>query len=252
MTRIQSVNLDSTRKSLDATDRYVNLARMTQDADSLHRIAADRFSCRKFLPDPVADNTITDIVNTARHAPSWNNVQPWKLTITKGAATDAFRTALHARAASGATPEPDLDWPTDYPGVLGDRRRTCGYQLYEAVGIDRKDHAARTTQMLENFSLFDAPHVAIVTSPKVLGAYGALDCGGFLTAFCLAAQARGVGTILQAAIAAQAPFVRDWFDLPDDDIILCAISFGHPDMSHPINNYRTAREAPDAIIDWKS
>ena len=55
-----------------------------------------------------------------------------------------------------------------------------------------------------------------------------------------------------AAIAAQAPFVRDWFDLPDDDMILCAISFGHPDMSHPINNYRTAREAPDAIIDWKS
>lgn len=248
----QRVNSDSPRKALDATDRCVNLTRMTDHADSLHQIATNRFSCRKFLPDPVSDGVITDIVSTARHAPSWNNVQPWKLTITTGEATDKFRSALHARAAAGASPEPDLDWPTDYPGALGERRRTCGYQLYEAVGIERHDHAARTAQMLENFSLFDAPHVAIVTSPKVLGAYGALDCGGFLTAFCLAAQARGVGTILQAAIAAQAPFVRDWFDLPEEEIILCAISFGRPDMSHPINTYRTARETPDALITWKS
>ena len=54
-------------------------------------------------------------------------------------------------------------------------------------------------QMMRNYALFDAPHVAIVTAPAELGAYGAMDSGGFVTAFTLAATALGVATIAQAA-----------------------------------------------------
>lgn len=220
------------------------------DADTLHRLAAARFSCRAFLPAPVPRQTITAIVTTARHAPSWCNAQPWGLVITDRPETDRFRAALSEHAAQNA-PAPDLDWPEGYPGIYGDRRRACGYQLYDAVGIEKGDRAASSRQMAENFRLFDAPHVALVHSPKALGPYGALDCGGFVTAFCLAAQAQGVATIPQAAVAAHAPFVKDWFGLGDDRLLLCAISFGRADMDHPINNFRTDRESADALIDWR-
>lgn len=222
------------------------------DADALHRLAAARFSCRAFLPTPVDRATITEIVATARHVPSWCNAQPWQVAITDGAETDRFREALFAHASSGTPPTPDLDWPEGYPGIYGDRRRSCGFQLYDAVGIEKGDRAASTKQMMENFHLFGAPHVAIIHSPRALGPYGAMDCGGFVTAFCLAAQARDVATVPQAAVASYAPFVRDWFGLGEDRMVLCAISFGRADMDHPINNFRTDRENPDALIDWKA
>ncbi len=116
---------------------------------------------------------------------------------------------------SGAAPEPDLPWPDGYPGIYGDRRRAVAWQLYDAVGVEKGDRAASGRQMMENFRLFGAPHVALLHSPAALGPYGALDCGGFVTAFCLAAQARGVATIPQAAVASHGTFVRDWFGIPD-------------------------------------
>ena len=224
---------------------------MTQ-IDTFTDILKARSSCRAFRPDPVDDAVITRIVETARHVPSWCNAQPWQLTVTKGAATDRFRDALAQEIAKGTPPAADLDWPASYSGVYGDRRRACGFQLYDAVGIDKADRAGRAAQMVRNYALFDAPHVAIVTSPAELGAYGALDSGGFVTAFTLAATALGVATIAQAAIAAYAPTVRNHFCLSQDRLILCAISFGYADEAAPINRFRTQRARPADIIDWKA
>lgn len=105
--------------------------------------------------------------------------------------------------------------------------------------------------MMQNFSLFGAPHCAIVSSPAELGAYGAMDCGGFVTAFTLAAQALGVATIPQAAIASYSPFLRRYFQIPEDRLILCAISFGYSDTEHPANSFRTDRAALPEIVDWR-
>ena len=222
---------------------------MTQ-IDTFTEILKARYSCRGFRPDPVPEDVITQIVSTARHVPSWCNAQPWQLTITRGAGTERFRTALSKAAETGALPEPDLAWPAKYSGAYAERRRTCGFQLYDAVGIDKSDRAGRAAQMLRNYALFDAPHVAIVTSPTELGPYGAMDSGGFVTAFTLAATALGIATIPQAAIAAYAPLVRDHLGLSDDRLVLCAISFGYADPDHPANQFRNERATPGDIIDW--
>jgi len=218
--------------------------------DTLIDTLRARFSCRAFRPDPVDPDTITRIVAAARHVPSWCNAQPWQLIITTGDATDRFRDALYD-CAQANPPAPDLPWPDSYPGVYGARRRACGFQLYDAVGIEKGDRPASTRQMMENYRLFGAPHVAIVTAPTALGPYGAMDTGGFVTAFCLAAQTLGVATIPQAAIAAQAPFVRTHFDIAQDRMILCAISFGMADPDHPANTFRTDRATTGDIIDWR-
>jgi nitroreductase len=219
--------------------------------DMLNDTLKSRTSCRAFRPDQVPDTTITQIIDAARHVPSWCNAQPWQVTITRGAATDRFRALMTDTAMSGTPPAPDLAWPTKYEGVYADRRRTCGFQLYDAVKIEKSDRAGRATQMMRNFALFDAPHVAIIHSPANLGPYGAMDTGGFVTAFTLAATALGVATIPQAAIASYAPQVKAHFDIPDDRLILCAISFGYADTDHPANQFRTQRETSDNIIDWK-
>ena len=105
--------------------------------------------------------------------------------------------------------------------------------------------------MLENYRLFGAPHVAIVTTEADLGPYGAMDSGGFVALFTLAAQARGVASIPQAAVAAQAPFLRDWFGIPEHRQILCAISFGLEDTDHPANAFRTERAPLSEVLDMR-
>ncbi|UWR21565.1 nitroreductase [Sulfitobacter sp. S190] len=222
---------------------------MTQ-LDTLYQIMTARHSCRAFRPDPVSRTVLQQIVQTAQRAPSWCNAQPWRLSLTEAEGTERLRRKLAAAAAEGTPPTPDLDWPTGYSGAYAERRRTCGFQLYEAVGIDRSDRAGRQAQMLRNYALFDAPHVAIVHSPAELGPYGAMDCGGFVTAFTLAATAAGVASIPQAAIAAYAPLLRTELGIGDDRLILCAISLGYADTDHPANGFRTHRADPADVVDW--
>ena len=223
---------------------------MTQ-YDAFTDLLTARYSCRAFLSDPVPESVITQIVIAARHVPSWCNAQPWQLCVTKGAATAAFRDMITETALNGTPPAPDIEWPAKYSGVYGERRRTCGFQLYDAVGIEKEDRAGRAQQMMRNYQLFDAPHIAIVHTPAELGPYGAMDTGGFVTAFTLAATALGVATIPQAAIAAYAPQVKAHFDIPQDRLVLCAISFGYADTDHPANQFRTDRASADDINEWR-
>ena len=219
--------------------------------DTLLDTLTARYSCRGYRPDPVPRATIEQIVAAAGRAPSWCNAQPWQVLITDKPETDRFRDALYAHATQNSA-QPDLDWPKQYTGAYQDRRRTCGWQLYEAVGVEKGDRAASGAQMMENFRLFGAPHVAIITSEADLGSYGVMDCGGFLTAFCLAAQALGVATIPQAAVAGYGGFVHDFFGIPDNRLVLAAISFGLADPDHPANAFRTTRAPLSELLDWRS
>ena len=135
----------------------------------------------------------------------------------------------------------DFPFPREYRGIYLARRRESGFQLYNSLGIPRGDQAGYAKQALENFNFFGAPHVAIVHTDEALGVYGAIDCGGYVTSFMLAAQALGVATIPQAALAFHSELVRRHFGIGDDRKVVCGISFGYPDRSHKANSYRTTR-----------
>ncbi|HEY7758522.1 MAG TPA: nitroreductase [Burkholderiales bacterium] len=206
-------------------------------------VIRSRFSARKFLDRPVPERTLQRILELAQHTASWCNCQPWQLTITRGAATERFRRAIHAHARSGARPNPDFPFPAAYEGVYRERRKVCGVQLYQALGIGREDRESAAQQALENFHLFGAPHVAIVTTEERLGVYGAIDCGLYVGNFLLAARNEGVDTIAQAALASYPDFVREFFSLPANRKVVCGISFGFADPRDPIHSYRTERAA---------
>ncbi len=203
----------------------------------------DRYSARMFLPEPVLPETLERILVLAQATPSWCNTQPWQVLVTRGEATERFRETMYTHAASGAEEHPDFPFPEAYLGEYRERRKVCAVQLYGALGITREDKAGAARQGLENFRLFGAPHVAIVTTPAKLGTYGAVDCGLYVANFLLAARAHGVDTIPQAALACYPGVVRKFFGLPEDRLVLCGISFGYADITHPIHGYRTERAA---------
>jgi nitroreductase len=209
----------------------------------IEEVMAERFSCRAFLPQGVARPTLERILAAAQKTASWCNSQPWRLEITSGAATARFRDVIYAAASGGRPNSGDFPFPREYRGVYLERRRESGFQLYNALGIPRGDKTAYAQQALQNFNFFGAPHVAIIHTDEALGVYGAIDCGGYVTSFMLAAQALGVATVPQAALAFHSDVVREHFGLSEDRRVVCGISFGYPDRDHNANNYRTNRAA---------
>src|SRR5690606_21419224 len=103
-------------------------------------------------------------------------------------------------------------------------------------------------QALENFRFFGAPHVAIVTTDAALGVYGALDCGAYVGNFMLAAWSLGVAAIAQAALASHPAPLREHLGIPQDRLIVCGISFGYADPTHPANAFRTTRADPRECV----
>jgi len=212
----------------------------------LEELLSERYSCRAFRPEPVPRPTIERILAAAQRTASWCNSQPWQILIASGAAKERFRAAIYEKASSGAPEDGDFSFPREYRGVYLERRRESGFQLYNTLGIVRGDKAAYAKQALENYNFFGAPHVAIIHTDEALGIYGAIDCGAYVGNFLLAAQALGLGTIPQAALARQSGLIRRHFGLGDDRRVVCGISFGFPDSDHKINSYRTSRASiPD-------
>lgn len=215
----------------------------------LEALLNERYSCRGYLPAPVPQETQERILALAQRTASWCNSQPWQLHITRGEATAKFRQALLNQVGKQAS-EPDFPFPARYTGMYQDRRRECGFQLYESVGVARGDRAASQVQALRNFEFFDAPHVAIVTTPDDLGVYGAVDCGAYVSNFMLAARSLGVAAIAQAALANYSGFIRDYFGMAPDRRVVCGISFGYADTDHPANQFRTRRAALPEVANW--
>ncbi len=218
-------------------------------AGAFAQLLAERYSCRAFLPRSVERAVIERMLEIAQRTPSWCNAQPWQVHITSGAATERLRAAL-TEAAQSEPAAPDYPFPREYRGVYLERRRECGWQLYESVGIRRGDREAAARQALENFRLFGAPHAAIVTTDEALGVYGVLDCGAWVSNFMLAARSLGVASIAQAALASRPAAVRRFFGIGDDRRIVCGISFGYEDPRHPANAFRTRRARVAEVAAW--
>jgi len=219
------------------------------DIQVLERILSKRNSCRGFLPDAVDKSLIEKWLQAAQRSPSWCNTQPWQLVVTSGEGTLRFIQGLE-QAMKSERRAPDFLFPQSYEGVCLDRRREVGFQLYDSVGIKKGDREASGKQSAENYRLFGAPHVAILTTHKSLGVYGAVDTGLYVGVLLLAAQALGLACIAQAALAGHPKFMRQHFGLSDDRLVVCGVSFGYANQQHPANGFRTSRAKLDEVVQW--
>lgn len=220
------------------------------DFECLDRLLRGRFSCRAFEDKPVPRALISSILQAAQRTASWCNAQPWVLYLAGGEPLERLRQSM-AALAPGATAQPDLAWPAEYRGVYRERRRECGWGLYESLGIAKGDRQASAAQAAENFRMFGAPHLAVVTSDAALGTYGAIDCGAYVGNFMLAAHSLGLASVAQASLAAHPRILREHLGIPDDRIIVCGISFGYADTAHPANRFRTRRTDPADCVVWR-
>ena len=211
-----------------------------QDIDVLERLLADRFSCRGFH---VGAGAARDDRTHAR-CRAENGV-----VVQQPAMADCD----HVRRCNAKISEGDDGSPPQAAGRatgISSFRANIAVSIWSGVAraafsFTTRSASPKATKPLTRNRRWrilissGAPHVAIVHTDEALGVYGAVDCGGYVTSLMLAAQALGLATVPQAALAFHSDIVRQHLGLGDDRKVVCGISFGYADREHKANGYRT-------------
>ncbi|MGO4568761.1 nitroreductase [Rhizobium sp. 2YAF20] len=209
--------------------------------DTLLSLAKARYSCRAFDARPVSRDDIERVLEIARRSPSDCNTQPASIFILSGTALEGLRAEMYDAAATGGERTSDIPPIATYTGVFQDRRRECGWALYNAVGVQRGDREGSGRQALENFRFFGAPHLAIITAHEGLAERGLFDAGIYLGHFLLGAQSLDIATVPQGAIAHYAEIIRKYAPIAPDLRVVCGVSFGYEIQEHAANSFRMGR-----------
>jgi len=215
--------------------------------DELERTWRERRSTRAFRPEPIERATLEALFAAAQQAPSWCNVQPWRVVATEPPATAALAAAMVAAATSGP-PHAEVPFPVEYPPPYKHHRQACGVALYQAMGVARDDQAGRYAAWLRNYAFFDAPHVAIVSCDRRLGPYAYVDVGVWLGYVLTACALHGIDTCPMASVAAYPDALRAHLPIAETDVVLFGLALGYADATAPANRTRTAREPVAANV----
>jgi nitroreductase len=206
---------------------------------------AGRKSVRGFLPDPVSRETLRAILDAAARAPSGTNTQPWKVYVVEGAAKERVTAAVIAASDAGETTPSYRYSPQKWMEPYLSRRRKLGFGLYDLLGIAKDDMEGRKRQHHENYQFFGAPAGLFFTVDEALEKGSWIDIGILLGNVMLAARGHGLETCPQAAWAPYAGAVRDALGLPENEVLVCGMSLGHPDWDAPANTLVSERAGVD-------
>ena len=214
---------------------------------------ASRYSCRAFLPTPVPEATVRDIVERAARAPSAGNMQPWRIYAIAGERVEELKALLAPRMASELPRGEGTDY-TIYPEPLSEPYRTRRFQvgeaLYRAIDIPRDDKPARYRQYARNYQFFGAPVAFFFAREKAHGPAQWADIGGYLQTVALLARGYGLHTCPQQAWVSFNRTVRVFLKLPDHLMIYSGMALGIADDDAPINSWRSPREPLDAFASF--
>ena len=209
-------------------------------------IFTQRRSVRAYLPTPVPDALLSQIVATARLAPSGANLQPGVFVAVRGAVRQQLSHDLVQAWREGRQETEDYDYfPKPMPMTLRRRQVAAAQALYGALGVARDDRAGRDAQFERNFRFFDAPVALIVAMPHDFGAGGYMDLGMTLYGLMLAAQAKGLSTCAIGAMASYPSLIRQHVGLDAETKVVCGMALGYADPDAPVNQTQTTRCALD-------
>jgi len=213
---------------------------------------ASRYSCRAFLPKPVPESVVRDILERAARAPSAGNMQAWRVYVIAGERVAALKALLAPRM--NELPKGEGGDYRIYPDPMGEPYRARSFRvgelLYESIDVPRADKPARYKQYARNFQFFGAPVGLFFAVERAHGVAQWADIGGLLQTVMLAARGHGLHTCPQQAWVSWHKTMRTFLDLPDNLMIYSGMAMGYADESAPINQWRSPRAPVDEFASF--
>jgi len=212
-----------------------------------------RRSIRAFLPDPVPETEIREILDQARFAPSGSNMQPWYVHVLAGSALQTLKDAVKAQIPGnpGGEGAPFTIYPDKMGEVYARRRYRRGEDMYAVLGIPRENKVGRIMQFARNYDLFGAPMGLFFSIDRVWDKPQWAHLGMFIHSIMLLAHERGLATCAQESWAGFHPTVTKVLDLPENSIFYCGMAIGFADPDAPVNALPQDRVAIDEFSTWR-
>ena len=229
------------------------------DGEWVSQFLASRRSTRDFLLTPVPQEIINQILTDALTAPSWSNTRPFKVAVATGEVKDrisgeflsrwqvlsqimrkGLRNKLRLIFSRYGLPTTNRSIVKPYVAELKPRAERVGRELYQSLGVQRGDRAARDMQWGKNYSFFGAPVELFIYIHKSLHIYAASDAGLMMENLMLSAHGYGLGTCAQGAVNIWDDVVREEFEVSKNYRLLCGIAIGYPSDAK-VNSFQANR-----------
>jgi nitroreductase len=210
-------------------------------------IVNERRSIRGYKKQPVPKALIEEVIEIAKRAPSSMNTQPWHFHVVTGDPLEKIREGNTERMMAGAGIDREIKLSHGYEGVHRDRQVEIAVQLFEAMGIERDDKARRQDWVMRGFRQFDAPVSIVITIDKALehDTVAHFDCGAATYGLVLAAWSKGLGSVINGQGIMQSSVVREYANIPEDQVIMTCVAMGFPDEDFVANHVQSHRAGND-------
>jgi nitroreductase len=195
----------------------------------------ERRSIRAFLADDVSDETVTEILDEARWAPSWANAQAWDVFAVKGATLARYKSMMAQKLEAEAEPVTDIPMPQrgEWPEHIRER------MTYRRPAPGAEPQPPQRPGLA---SLYDAPVVLLFAVDEKLAAeYACFDLGLLVENVCLAAHDRGLGTCIMAMAVRYADALHELVPQAEGRHFVVALALGHADPDSAVNHTERQR-----------
>jgi len=213
-----------------------------------------RQSVRAFLPTPVQRSTVEELLRLAARSASGSNIQPWRVRVIAGDVKERLTQAIFDAVARDGFEPYQREWnyyPVRWREPFLGRRRKVGWEMYNLLGVAKGDFEGTQQARMRNFEFFGAPVGMMFTLDEDLEIGSWLDLGIYLGSLMIAARGQGLHTCPQAAFADFHSLIRPVLNIPENEIIVCAMALGHIDPDVPVNGLKTERADLDAFASFE-
>jgi nitroreductase len=207
----------------------------------------ERRAIRRYLPQPVSDDLLREILAEARWAPSATNTQSTYVYVLSGEPFRQFKADLREYALSEVSPAPDLGSSPALPSLLQARQddlfqTRASFIAEEEAKMGIPLQVPPLPPMVAAAEVYGAPLLLVLAMPKDIGVpYGCFDAGLFAQSVALAAHVRGLGTCIAGSLVRYPDLLRKVIPGTEDKNFVIAIALGHPDWEAPINRFPRTR-----------
>lgn len=207
-----------------------------------------RCSTRGFLPRPVPQEVLRQVLALASRAASANNLQPWELLVVTGEPLERLRQRNLEDNARGVPPDYEGAYPEE---PYRHRAKDIGRALFAAMDIRREDRERRRWWGLRGYQFFGAPAVILLCMDQALGSQDfRFDLGCLAQNLCLAAMEFGLGTCIEEQAISYQRGIREVLSLPPSKIPVTGVAIGYPDPDFAANGVKSQREPVDSVTSW--
>ena len=207
---------------------------------------AVRRSTRAYLPKPVPQETIQEIIAAAGQAPSAINLQPWEFTVVSGEERPRL-----SRALAKAYKERGFGCGTGSSKPMPESLKARQSSIFSAMSrlLDAGPRETGDFVNVGSLDFYGAPVAVIITMDSYFAPHFLTSAGIMIGWMLLAAEAKGLATCPIGLISAYEETVLDTLNLNGRRLVL-GVAVGYADPDAPVNRLATTREPVENLVRW--